>query len=327
MYQLKKWVRGYFGFSQQETNGFIALSSLFFIILITLTFFTSNTSNYSETQKKADLAQLETWVQELEKQNIQPKKKQFYSYASRKPKSSKQNYKSYTERKIELKEFNPNTASQDELESLGFPSYLASRLIKYRNAGGKFKKKGDLKKLYGLKDELYESLEPFIVFPEKYTITELAVKKDSANIETRTFEREKFEIHPFDLTNADTSQLKQVRGIGSKLSARIVAYRDKLGGFHSLEQLKEVWGLKPEVITELKKYVSIPSAPSIHKIKINEIDFEGLRQHPYISYKQAKFIINYRTQHGKYESLADLVKIKMLEQELIQKLSPYLSFE
>ena len=132
------------------------------------------------------------------------------------------------------------------------------------------------------------------------------------------------EIINLKINSATVRELQKIRGIGPKLSNRIVKYRDLIGGFHSFDQLNEVYGLEPEVITELIRVSSI--SKETVKININETDsINTLTRHPYINYNLAKSIINYRKVHGNFESLESVKEIKILNDSLFQKIAPYLS--
>lgn len=133
-------------------------------------------------------------------------------------------------------------------------------------------------------------------------------------------------IRRFDISRADTTQLQQIRGIGSKLSLRIIKFRDKLGGFYRLEQLKEVYGLKPEVVDRLLSTCYLLDS-SVVQIPINTASEKELAAHPYISYKLASVIVNYRHAHGPYRSENDLAKIRMLATPERKKLVPYISWK
>ena len=130
----------------------------------------------------------------------------------------------------------------------------------------------------------------------------------------------------FDINTADTTELKKIRGIGTKLSARIVKFRDKLGGFTHAAQLSEVYGLSPEVLDSLQKYTFIQPSFNPKQINLNTATFEELRQHPYLNYNLARIIIAYRTQHGPYQSVDDLRNIKQINEQQLQKLKPYFQF-
>jgi competence protein ComEA len=216
---------------------------------------------------------------------------------------------------ILLQTFNPNLASVDELIAVGIPKVVSRRIDQYRVKGGKFRVKADLSKMYGLDSMLYVSLVPYIALPEKIDNSDrLPVTKTP----TRAVE--------YDLNNADTSDFKSVKGIGPVLASRILKYRESLGGFVQASQLKEVYGLDSVLILEFNKFYVADGFVS-SKLKLNSLTESDLDKHPYLSLKQAKAIVTYRMQHGAYRSIDDLRKVKLLNEQTIQKIAPYLSFE
>ncbi len=133
-------------------------------------------------------------------------------------------------------------------------------------------------------------------------------------------------LNRLPLSEADSVVLQVVPGIGPGLSSRIIKYRENLGGFHTKDQLSEIFGLKPETIVELWNYFDFDSRIT-KKISINTADVNVLSAHPYISYGEAKVIIAFRSQHGKFSSVEDLKKIKIFKEEWIIRIRPYLTFE
>ena len=128
-----------------------------------------------------------------------------------------------------------------------------------------------------------------------------------------------------EINAADTLELDKIKGVGPAFARRIVKYRERLGGFHSKEQLFEVYGVDTLKYNEIKDQIRI-NEEGIKKININTADFEALKNHPYLKYKQINAIIQYRKQHGMYSGIADLKKVLILSPQTIEQLTPYLQF-
>lgn len=126
------------------------------------------------------------------------------------------------------------------------------------------------------------------------------------------------------LNQADSVDLKRVYGIGKVLSKRIIKFRDKLGGFHSKDQLAEVYGLDSLTVKKVLEQFPLEQSPAIKRLKINEADQQTLGNHPYISYKLAKVIVSYRDQHGPFSTLESLEDIVIIDHQTFLKISPYL---
>ena len=132
-------------------------------------------------------------------------------------------------------------------------------------------------------------------------------------------------INAVDFSEADSILLQVVPGIGEVLAARIIKYRESLGGLHQKQQILEVYGVTEEVANRLFEYFTF--SPSIQKmIKVNELDAAGLAEHPYINYGHAKVMVAYRNQHGNYSKPEDLLNIKIFNEEWLERLRPYLEF-
>ena len=128
-----------------------------------------------------------------------------------------------------------------------------------------------------------------------------------------------------ELNSSDTSALKKIPGIGTGFANKIVRYRNALGGYISITQLKEVWGLDNDLYDKIEPYITI--TPKVKKIRVNTDDFQSLNKHPYISYKQAQIITDIRERKGHIESLQRLSLLDEFTEADIEKLRPYLSFD
>lgn len=296
MNRIRSWVRAFFGFSRNETNAFLVLLPLMFLIVFIVpaykAYFTKQTKDYTKEKRQLD-SLIATWKQPLKKDSL--KNVPFRLFA-----------------------FNPNTSSKEELMSLGFSLFLASRVENYRTKGGKFIIKSDLLKLYGMDTSLYSTLYNWIELPVEKPLKKFEEKKEFAT-------NKKLAKEKFDLNLADSTQFISVYGIGSKLSTRIIKYRDRLGGFISTDQLTEVYGLDSVVINELIRKTFIAENFKPVALELNEATEKELSTHPYIRYAIAKAITAYRFQHGNFKSLEDLTRIVIIDKPTFEKIKPYLS--
>lgn len=215
-------------------------------------------------------------------------------------------------------DFNPNHLPLEDWIKLGLTEKQANIIKKYEAKGGKFYKKEDLKKIYSISEKQYNLLLPYIRIPAVATESKFErLENVSKNI--------KKNLIVLQLNSADSIDLLQIKGIGPAFASRIIKYRNRLGGFVSKNQLKEVYGIDSLKFEEIQHQLKIDDE-NITPIKINECNFEDLKKFPYLSYKQMNAIIAYRKQHGSYKNLEDLNKIVLLNQEVINKIAPYIKF-
>jgi competence ComEA-like helix-hairpin-helix protein len=296
--KIKLWVKGFFGFSRSETNAFIILIPLMFGLIFSEPayryWFVRQPIDYSKERNSLDslLATMEWKNDSVVTEQIAKREELFV--------------------------FDPNLSSKDDLMRLGFSQSLANRIVNYRLKGGKFQTKKDLMKIYGMDSSLFKSLLSYIKLPESVT-HEKSIQKKEVSI------REKPTLTQFDLNTADTSQLISIYGIGPKLSLRIIAFREKLGGFILTSQLSEVYGLDTVAIKQLLLRSFIKDDFKPRQVNVNKATEKELGAHPYIKYKLARAIVAYRMQHGIFNSVEDLKKITILDESNWTKLKPYIS--
>jgi competence protein ComEA len=206
--------------------------------------------------------------------------------------------------------FNPNNLSATQWKQLGLSDRQISIIKNYEAKGGRFNNKKDVQKMYTLTATDYKRLEPYINIPDASykPINKLAAGQ------------------VVEVNTADSAKLTRIHGIGPAFAARIIEYRTRLGGFLQKEQLKEIYGINDEKYPGIAAQITVNTA-RISKIRINEVDFEGLRKFPYFSNKQTNAIIQYRLQHGNYHSITDMQNIAILDDVILRKIEPYINFK
>jgi DNA uptake protein ComE-like DNA-binding protein len=315
MKRLHYWLRSIFGYSRTESNGFVILC---LIILLFLLFPLLYPVLFPPVpfDHAADRQLLDKMVAEMEKSGPELIVKE----SARAPREVNN-----------LFDFDPNLINAEQWQSLGLPKFLAERIIKYRSKGGKFRVKGDVKKIYGFPEPLYAQLHSHILLPDSisrdYPKRDFPKKEFAANHYPPSGDKKTIKAELFDINQADTLQLASVRGIGLALSRRIAKYRDLLGGFSGRHQIYEVYGLDSLVVDELFRKGFLREGESVRQLKINQATEKELDAHPYISPRLAKILVAYRVQHGNFTSVESLTPVKLLDEPTLRKLAPYLSFE
>ncbi|MBK7409722.1 MAG: helix-hairpin-helix domain-containing protein [Saprospirales bacterium] len=212
--------------------------------------------------------------------------------------------------------FDPNKADESTWMLLGLSQKTAQTIIRYREKGGKFRKKEDLARIYSLSELDYHRLEPFIMIPD--TLPFQPQKKK------RSFPYSQPVNTPVDINRASAEEWETLRGIGPGYAGRILKFRENLGGFYSIDQVGDTYGLPDSVFQQIKPHLTL--SPIFRPIEINSVSEEDLATHPYISKKQAHVILLFRENHGGFRGLEDLAPIRVLPDSTLQKLAPYLKF-
>lgn len=237
---------------------------------------------------------------------------------------SSYSYTSYKS-KGELFYFDPNSIDAAGWKKLGLRDKTIGIILNYRNKGGRFRQAEDIKKIWGLFPDEAERLIPYVRIqanekPE--VLAQPSFAKDFTNTDPKFTPKKYSNIL---INTADTGLLMTLPGIGAKLGARIINYRDKLGGFYSVEQVGETFGLPDSTFQKIKPYLQVDEM--VKKININTAELDQLKSHPYIRYHLANAIVQYRKQHGSFRSVTDLSKIMIMDAENLRKMSPYLTVE
>ncbi len=216
-----------------------------------------------------------------------------------------------------LAPFNPNTADSVTLSSLGFTAKNVKSILNYRQKGGRFRQATDLYKLYHVDSQLVTQLLPFVQLDtfvnSKYPPKTYTTYQPKTNA-------------PVEINTADSQAFVKLYGIGPKMASKIVTYRNEVGGFFTINQLTEIWGFDPLLIDELKGKITV-DVNQVRYLRINQVTYEELKKHPYLRYKQAAAIVNYRKQHGPFTSAQELKKVLIIPDSTCKKLEPYLRFD
>jgi competence ComEA-like helix-hairpin-helix protein len=216
--------------------------------------------------------------------------------------------------------FDPNAATESELLRLGLPAWTVRSILNYRAKGGGFRSKDDFRKIYNLKTEDYSRLEPYIVF------SQIAASREAPRSATFSGGDSPKWATPktLDINQAELEEWQRLPGIGEKRAQQIMQFRTALGGFVSVEQLGEMYGLPDSVFQKIRPMLVL-AAGAVRKINLNAASPEELDKHPYISPKQAKLVVAYREQHGAFSSVDELTKIAAFtDKKWLEKLRPYL---
>ncbi|MGL4346879.1 MAG: helix-hairpin-helix domain-containing protein [Chitinophagaceae bacterium] len=201
--------------------------------------------------------------------------------------------------------FDPNTISEDSFYTLDISSKAIRSILNYRNKGGRFYNKEKIKAMWNLSLDEYKKIEPYIQI-------HISSKNKIPSKEYATIE----------INQADSTSWNQLP-IPKFLILKIIEYKDRLGGFYDIQQLKEVRYLTNNIFNRIKKYVQCDSAHIIKK-NINTISLHNLAQHPYIEYKTAQAITNYRYKKVSIKNWDELKKLG-LDSSYLQTLRIYFS--
>ena len=217
--------------------------------------------------------------------------------------------------------FNPNFITDFKGYKLGMSTQEIDRLIEFRKTNKYVNSAQEFQAVTKVSDSLLNSISPFFKFPDWVTN-----KKEFKSFSKQNFDK-KGKTVVLDINQATKEDLKKVYGIGDGLSDRILKEKEKLGGFVTMNQMNDVWGLSPEVIVKLNEQFKITTLPNIKKININSASIKELMLFPYFSkYQLAKSIVTYRSMNGEIKSTEDLIKIKDFPVEKANTIVLYLEF-
>ena len=200
--------------------------------------------------------------------------------------------------------FNPNGLPEEDWKRMGLTDRQIRNIKNYEAKGGKFFTKNDLKKLYTISDEDFAALEPYIILPQ----TKQANRTKDWNNENAAVPAEPKVIPVVEINSVDSALLTELPKVTPYMAARVVAYRERLGGFMKLEQLLEVKGVDSVKFEALMPYLQLGEA-EIVKVDVNRDEFKTLLRHPYLSYEQVKAIVRHRESKGMLKDWEQVRKV------------------
>ncbi len=303
----RKILDDYFTFSRSQRRAVIILLAIFVCIFIPLIyqFFFKNQTKRADDILLKQVSLLK--VQEENNNEFENKRNRNSDYTS---------YREPDKGEVDLFPFDPNELSPADWKRLGLRDKTISTIHNYLLKGGRFNKPEDLKKIYGLREEEVARLMPYVRINTK-------TNKSSKSNDFYTNKEDGQKL--IDINVADTSAFISLPGIGSKLAFRIVNYREKLGGFYTVDQVGETYGISDSVFQIIKPRLII-NTKTLRKININNATVNELKM-PYIPYNIANAIFQYRTHNGNFHAVEELKKIPIIDEPLFEKIAPYLVIE
>ena len=327
-----RWLRRYFGFSRSETRGFIVLLLLMLGAAVVPILLRPAAPVYDA---RADQQELDNMVAQLQA-NRAPG-----AYAARYPRRENGTYGGRSRYpavpQVKLTAFDPNQLTALDWEARGVPHFVAGRIEKYGQLAGGFKAKVQVQRIYGLPDSVYQRLAPFMQLPDEMTRRDYASRYPDASkagsdgrapFPPSKYARKPRNLAPFDLNKADTTQLMQIRGIGAGRAKWIVRRREELGGFVNENQLADVFVLRdaPDLQDSLHKYTFVAPGFQPAQLNINTATFEEMAVQPCIGKRLGRVIVAFRKQHPPFQQPEDLRQIRILTEEDLAKMRPYIRF-
>lgn len=321
--------KSYFVFTKRERIGVVVLVFLIVMVAVLPLFF-------SEPENDIDKLELEKFRKELAMAENRSDKSGVEDSLDENRDENRGNFSDNKEEFL----FDPNKLSEIGWKRLGIRDRTIQTIHRFLDKGGQFRNPEDIGRIYGISKTDYNRLLPFVrIENEKKKDSDVGGNNQFAHrkeysekskYEEKTYEernpKKKIPLAAIEINSADSTAFMALPGIGRVLATRIIRFREKLGGYYQVDQIKEVYGMSDSTF-QLVRSAFICNAGGIRKINLNSCEQSELSKHPYIQYKLAAFIIQYRTQHGRFHNLSDLLKIETVDAHKVQKLEPYLTIE
>jgi competence protein ComEA len=222
------------------------------------------------------------------------------------------NYSKKDKFKVPDRKFDPNQYTFEDWMKLGLSDKQVNVVLKFTSRG--IYSNEDLKKIFVIPDVLFDKIKDSTYYPEKETMSKME----------RELNQDRPSISLIDLNKSSMDEFTKLNGIGPFYAKQIIRYREQLGGYHSKEQLLEVWKMNLEIYEKLKDYIFIQKG-DLKKISLNSTNINELNNHPYLNWNQANSIIKMRDQRGEFNTINDIKESVLIDEETFEKLAPYLT--
>lgn len=316
--------KDYFYFSKTERNGITVV----IVLIVAIILYPFILQKYTP-EKSYDFSEFEQKLTRYEEMLAEYKAAKEHIDEAKTSKSP-----TFKETRVQLTPFlfNPNELTKEEFMELGLSERIATNILNYRNAGGQFRFKEDFQRIYSINEALYAQLESYIDLPLRSSSVPdktgassgSSTREVASSLVDEVTERFRYADVRININNADTTEWQKIRGIGPVFSKRITSYRDLLGGFYSLDQLLEVYGMDTTRYQQMAEHIFLDTI-NLQTININTADFVTLVRHPYLERNQVNSILQMRQRHGPYSSVEDIKRSELIDEELFNKIAPYLS--
>ena len=288
--------KSHFWYNKSQRNGVFFL--LFFILILQGVYFFVDFSSSEETNLPSEeIILFQNQIDSLKLIEIENRKPKIYP-------------------------FNPSFITDYKGYQLGMTTQEIDRLLSYRESGKYINSARQFQVVTKVSDSLLAVISPYFKFPDW-----ISRKKNTSLNYNKPKEEEIFTGEKQDLNIVTAIQLKEIKGIGDKLSERIIKYRTSMKGFMNDEQLEQVYGLKPEVIAKVLQRYTVLSQPTIEKVNVNTATFKEVLHLPYIDYELTKKIFQYRDEVAEIQNLEELKNIEDFPIENFDKIALYLKAE
>ena len=219
--------------------------------------------------------------------------------------------------------YNPNFITDYKGYKLGMSVDEIDRLLAFRKENKYVNSSQEFQNVTKISDSLLNVMSTYFKFPD--WVNKKKEYKAFKKYPNQAFAK-KEKIVLIDINQATKEDLIKIYGIGEAISVRILKQKEVLGGFVSMEQMKDVWGLSPEVIENLNSHFKVSVLPNFKKIDINNASLKELSQFYYFKYPLAKEIVTYRSMKGNISNIEDLTKIKGFPVDKAKTIELYLAF-